>query len=302
MIKTNDIEPKAKHGFLKESTKNNLRIYKYNFSKNKLSILGLIIVLICIGFALFAPYITPYPQHAKEFVDFNNASQAPSLKHLFGTDVFGRDIFTRVIYSFQGALIMAIIVLGISVPFGVFLGLLAGYYNGSWIEVLIMRLTDVFLALPPLILALSIASVLKPNLTSSMIAVTLMWWPWYTRLVFGMANTIRKEYFVKIAELIGASRLHILFREILPSCLSPILTKMALDVGWVILIGASLSFVGLGEQPPNPAFGQMVADGSKYMPDLWWMTIFPALGIAFIILGFNFLGDGIRDMFDRGRQ
>ncbi|KUO71169.1 MAG: D-ala-D-ala transporter subunit [Clostridia bacterium BRH_c25] len=277
-------------------------MYKYNFSKNKLSILGLIIVLICIGFALFAPYITPYPQHAKEFVDFNNASQAPSLKHLFGTDVFGRDIFTRVIYSFQGALIMAIIVLGISVPFGVFLGLLAGYYNGSWIEVLIMRLTDVFLALPPLILALSIASVLKPNLTSSMIAVTLMWWPWYTRLVFGMANTIRKEYFVKIAELIGASRLHILFREILPSCLSPILTKMALDVGWVILIGASLSFVGLGEQPPNPAFGQMVADGSKYMPDLWWMTIFPALGIAFIILGFNFLGDGIRDMFDRGRQ
>lgn len=288
--------------FLKESTKENLRIYWYKFSRNKLSIVGFIIVIASILLALFAPLIVPYPQHVKEFADYNNASIAPNASYIFGTDIFGRDIFTRVIFSFRGALLMGTIVLIISVPVGVFLGLIAGYYSGSLLEITIMRITDIFLALPPLILALSIAAVLKPNLTSSMIAVTVMWWPWYTRLVYGMATALRKEYFVKNAELIGASTGYILFREILPNCLSPIFTKMALDVGWVILIGASLSFVGLGEQPPTPAFGQMISDGAKYMPDLWWMTIFPALGIAFIILGFNFFGDGIRDMFDRGRQ
>ncbi|HYE81082.1 MAG TPA: ABC transporter permease [Clostridia bacterium] len=295
-------EQKKVHSFLKESTKENLRIYWYKFGCNKLSIVGLTIVIISILLAVFAPVIAPYPQHVKEFADYNNASVAPNASYLFGTDIFGRDILSRVIFSFRGALLMAIIVLAISVPVGVFLGLVAGYYNGSWLEIAVMRTTDIFLALPPLILALSIASVLEPNLTSSMIAVTVMWWPWYTRLVYGMATALRKEYFVKNAELIGASRMHILFREILPNCLSPIFTKIALDVGWVILIGASLSYIGLGEQPPTPAFGQMISDGSKYMPDLWWMTIFPALGIAFIILGFNFLGDGIRDMFDRGRQ
>jgi peptide/nickel transport system permease protein len=163
-----------------------------------------------------------------------------------------------------------------------------------------MRITDVFLSVPALILALSIASILKPNMMNSMLAVTLMWWPWYARLVYGHSASVSKEYFVKNAELIGASKFHIMVREILPNCFSPITTKMALDVGWVILMGASLSFVGLGEQPPTPAFGQMITDGAAYMPDLWWMTIFPALGVVFMILGFNFLGDGIRDMFDKG--
>jgi len=165
-----------------------------------------------------------------------------------------------------------------------------------------MRLTDIFLALPKLVLALAVAAVLTPNLTNSMIALIVAWWTWYARMIYGMAVTISKEYFVKSAELIGASKFHILFKEILPNCLSPIATKMALDVGWVILIGATLSFVGLGAQPPEPSFGQLIADGSRYMPDLWWMTIFPASGIAFIIMGFNFFGDGIRDMLDRGKQ
>jgi peptide/nickel transport system permease protein len=193
---------------------------------------------------------------------------------------------------------MAMVVLALSVPPGVILGLLGGYFKGTWIDTAIMRLTDVFLAMPPLILALAVASVLEPNLMNSMIAVTLMWWPWYTRLVYGMASSLRNEYFVIAAELTGTSKFHILFREILPNCLSPVFTKMALDVGWVILIGASLSFVGLGEQPPTPALGQMVSDGAKYMPDLWWMTIFPALAIVLIILGFNLAGDGVRDMLE----
>lgn len=276
-------------------------LYWFKFSRNKLSIVGLCIVIISIFFAIFAPYIMPYPQHVKAYVDYPNAKLPPTTKHLFGTDVFGRDIFSRVIYSFRGAMLMSVIVLLIAVPIGVFVGLVAGYNRGKWFESILMRIVDIFLSLPPLILALAIAAVLKPNLTSSMIAVTAMWWPWYARLVYGMAVSLSKEYFVKNAELIGATVWHILFREILPNCLSPILTKMALDVGWVILIGAALSFVGLGEQPPTPAFGQMIADGSRYMPDYWWMTVFPALAIVFIILGFNLFGDGIRDMLEKGR-
>lgn len=299
---TGEVRLPSKSGFLKPSTRENLKIYWYNFRSNKLSLIGLAIVFTTILLALFPQFFTRFPAHVSEFVDYANASQAPNALNWFGTDVYGRDIFTRVIYSFRGAMLMAIIVLGISVPIGVILGLVAGYYHGTMIETIIMRITDVFLSMPPLILALSIASMLEYNMMNSMLAITIMWWPWYTRLVYSSALSYSKEYFVKNAELIGASKPHILFKEILPNCLSPILTKMALDVGWVILQGASLSFVGLGEQPPTPSFGTMISDGANYMPDMWWMTIFPSLGVIFIILGFNFFGDGIRDMFDRGKQ
>lgn len=282
--------------------KEGLRKNWYKFSRNKLSVIGLAIVLAVVLAAIFAPLLSPYPQHAGKFVDYQNANLPPSAHYFFGTDVFGRDILTRIFFSLRGALVMAILVLVMSVPVGVILGLVAGYFKETWIDTVIMRITDIFLAVPPLLLALAIAAVLEPNLTNAMIAVTVMWWPWYTRLVYGMASSYKHEYFVIEAELIGASKSHILFREILPNCLSPIFTKMALDVGWVILIGASLSFVGLGEQPPTPALGQMVADGSRYMPDSWWMTIFPSLAIVIIILGFNLLGDGVRDMLAKGEK
>lgn len=272
----------------------------YKFSRNTLSIIGLLIVTGIIISAIFAPWITPYPEHAGPFVDFDNTGQSPSLQYLFGTDNIGRDIFSRVIFAFRGALIMAVLVLAIAVPPGVSLGLIAGYLQNTWIDTVIMRITDIFLSVPPLILALAIATMLKPTLMNAMIAVTVMWWPWYARLVYGMASSVRNEYFVIAADLMGASKFHILFREILPNCLSPVFTKMALDVGWVILIGASLSFVGLGEQPPIPALGQMVSDGARYMPTFWWMTIFPALAIILAILGFNLMGDGIRDMLETG--
>jgi peptide/nickel transport system permease protein len=270
--------------------------YWYYFSRNKLSVLGMSIVVLVILLAILAPYITPYPIHAGPFVDFKNAGQPPGIKYWLGTDPIGRDIFTRIIFAFRGALVMSIVVLAIAVPVGTLLGLLAGFYYRKIIDTIIMRISDVFLSVPSLVLALSIAAVLKPSLMNAMIAVTVMWWPWYTRLVYGIASSVRNEYFVIAADLTGASKFHILFREILPNCLSPVFTKMALDVGWVILISASLSFVGLGEQPPTPALGQMVSDGARYLPELWWMSIFPALAIIVVILGFNLFGDGIRDM------
>jgi peptide/nickel transport system permease protein len=211
--------------------------------------------------------------------------------------VVGRDILSRVFFGFRFSLSMGLIVLSLVVPPGVVLGLVAGYNQGSWIETAIMRITDIFLAVPPLILALAITSVLTPNLFNAMLAVSLMWWPWYTRLVYGLASTLRNEFFVTSAEAIGASKSHILFREILPNCVSPIFTKMSLDMGWVILLGSALSFVGLGVQPPKPGLGTMVADGAKYLPDQWWISMFPALAIVLVVLGFNLLGDGLRDMF-----
>lgn len=274
----------------------NLRRGWYKFSRNKLSTIGLLIILTVIFLAVFAPWVVPYPKDAGPVVNFSDASAAPSLKHFFGTDLAGRDIFSRVVFGFRTALLMGLVVLAISVPPGVTLGLIAGYHQGTLLDTIIMRITDIFLSVPPLLLALAIASVLKPNLFNGMIAVTLMWWPWYTRLVYSLTTALRNEYFVASARVIGASKAHIMFREILPNCVSPIFTKMSLDMGWVILIGSSLSFVGLGEQPPSPGLGTMMAEGAKNLPELWWLAVFPALGIVLIVFSFNLLGDGLRDV------
>jgi peptide/nickel transport system permease protein len=269
----------------------------YKFSRNPMSMVGLCTVLLVVFLAVFAPWVTPYPEHAGKFVDFANASTPPCRRYLFGTDVIGRDILSRIFFGFRFSLLMGVVVLALVVPPGVTLGLIAGYNQGTWVETVIMRVTDIFLAVPPLILALAIASVLTPNLTNAMIAVTLMWWPWYTRLVYGLASALRNEFFVSSAETLGASKFHIIFREILPNCISPIFTKMSLDMAWVILLGSSLSFVGLGVQPPKPGLGTMVAGGSDYLPEQWWISVFPALAIVVVVLGFNLLGDGLRDMF-----
>jgi peptide/nickel transport system permease protein len=293
--------PKAAReiGGAREKFVDDLRRAWYKFSRNKLSVAGLCVVSLIVLLSIFAPFVTPHPQHAGAYTDFANSCAGLSAQFPLGADNMGRDILTRIVFSFRGALYMAIVVLAIAVPIGSFLGILAGYLKNTWVDYLIMRITDVFLSVPALLLALAVASILEANLTNAMIAVTVMWWPWYARLTYGMASSCRNEYYVISAELIGAGKVHIIFREILPNCLSPIFTKMALDVGWVILIGATLSYVGLGEQPPTPSLGQMVADGARYMPDAWWMTVFPAVAIVIMILGFNFLGDGIGDMLSQ---
>jgi len=269
----------------------------YKFSRNPLSTIGASTVLVVTLLAIFAPLVAPYPEHVKPFTDFDNASLPPSLAHLFGTDEIGRDILSRVIFGFREALGMGVVVLALVVPVGVLMGLVAGYFHGTWIDTVIMRLTDIFLAVPPLVLALAIASVLEPNLFNSMMAVSLMWWPWYARLVYGLTSTLRNEFFVASAQTSGAGTRHILFRELLPNMISPIFTKMSLDMGWVIIIGSMLSYVGLGVQPPKPGLGTMVASGAKFLPDLWWISVFPGLAIVVVVLGFNLLGDGLRDLF-----
>lgn len=268
----------------------------YKFSLSKLSVVGLTIILLVVFCAIFAPFIAPYPEDAGAVVNYSQASQAPSLEHIFGTDTSGRDLFSRILFSFRGALIMGVGCLAVVVPVGGILGLIAGYYNGKFISNFIMRLADVFLALPALILVMCVSSIMTPSLMNAMLALCVSWWPWYTRLVNNIVVSTRNEVYIRSAEVLGASNTHILFKQILPNALGPILTKVTLDMGWAIMAGATLSFIGMGEQPPTPSLGSMVSAGVSYMPDQWWLSTFPALAIMLIVLGFNLAGDGIKDM------
>jgi peptide/nickel transport system permease protein len=224
-------------------------------------------------------------------------SAGPSAQYLLGTDTIGRDLLTRLIFAYRLSLEMAVVVLAIATPIGVVIGLLGGYLGRAWSYGL-MRLTDVFLAIPPLVLAMSITGFLEPSEIHGMMAITMMWWPWYARLAYNLTRAEKQEGYVLAAETVGASVPHVLFREILPNCMPAILTKMTIDVGFVILIASSMSFLGLGAQAPTPDLGSMVADGARYMPDAWWLTVFPAVAILIAVMGFNLLGDGLREAAD----
>jgi peptide/nickel transport system permease protein len=269
----------------------------YRFSRNPTAVIGTIIVVTCVLAAIFAPLITPYPEHVGAVVNFRVRNLPPSTEYWFGTDNVGRDIFTRVVFGMRISLLLAFVVLGTAVPIGVALGLAAGYFGG-WVEIVIMRITDIALAIPGLVMALAVAAVLSPGLVNAMLALAALWWTWHARLIYSVTRQLRGQEFVEAAETLGASKFHILFREILPNCVSPLAVKTSLDCGFVILIGASLSFLGLGIQPPTPDLGTMVSSGAGFLPDYWWQSILPGCAILFVAMGFNLLGDGLRDLFD----
>jgi peptide/nickel transport system permease protein len=269
----------------------------YRFRRNPTALIGSAIVIFVVLAAIFAPWIAPHPDHVGAVVNFRARHQPPSVDYWFGTDNVGRDIFSRVLFGYRISLTLAIVVLGIAVPFGTVLGLLAGYFGG-WTETAIMRLTDIALAIPPLVMALAVSAVLSPTLIHAMLAIAALWWTWHTRLIFSITRTLRHQEFIEAAETLGASKLHILFRELLPNCASAILVKVSLDFGFVILVGAALSYLGLGVQPPTPDLGTMVATGADFLPDRWWESLLPGAAILFVALGFNLLGDGLRDLYD----
>jgi peptide/nickel transport system permease protein len=267
------------------------------FARNPTAVAGLAITALVILIALLAPAIAPFPASAGNYVDFANTLKAPAWPHVLGTDNVGRDLLTRIMFGYRISLVLVAVVLVVGVPIGVLIGLAAGYFGG-WVETVLMRFTDVFLSVPALVMAMAITAVLTPNLINAMIAVSALWWTWHARLVHGITASLKQEEYIDAARLMGASPLHIMLREILPNALSAILVKVTLDAGFVILIGASLSFLGLGVQPPQADLGTMVAAGVNDLPRAWWETVFPGLAIVLAVLGFNLLGDGLRDLFD----
>ncbi|MBI3330427.1 MAG: ABC transporter permease [Nitrospinae bacterium] len=273
-----------------------LRRFLHRLRRSPLSLMGLALVLGLVLVAVFADRIAPYPQDV-DSVHFEQTYQPPSRAHLFGTDEVGRDILSRVIFGARISLVLGVVVLTIAIGAGVPLGLIAGYLAGR-VNTVIMRVTDIFLSFPPLVLALAVSAVLPPTLQNAIIAISFGWWPWYTRLVEGLTLSLKEERFVEASRSVGASRLYVAFREILPNCLGILIVKATLDLGYAILVGAELGFLGLGVRPPTPEWGTMASEGRFHLPEKWWMTTFPGLAIFVTVLAFNLLGDALRDAFD----
>jgi peptide/nickel transport system permease protein len=259
-------------------------------------LISLLIVLV----ALFAPLLAPFPADAGSATHPEIALQAPSLHHLFGTDQVGRDVFSRVLYGARVSPLIALFVLLIACAVGIPLGVLAGYFGGAADEG-IMRVTDIFLAFPPLLLSLAFVTVLSANLTSVTIAVAITWWPWYTRLIRGQAASVAGRPYVEACRALGIQSWRILLRHVLPNSVTPLIVQVSLDVGGVILTVSALSFLGLGAQDPTPDWGLMVAEGQNYFTTQWWLVTFPGLAILLTALAFTLLGDGLRDVLDPRR-
>ena len=267
------------------------------FRKSTSAMLGLFIVAVFLVLAVIGPSIVPYPEDARGSIHLERKLQPPSAEHWFGTDEVGMDIYSRVVVGARTTLWIGLTITTIAMLIGVPLGLIAGISDG-WVREAIMRVTDVFLSIPGLILAIAIVGALGPGILNAMIALSVVWWPGYVRLVQAKVLSVRNETYVEAARSIGASQSRIIFRHILPNCTSPIIVKASMDMGMAILGAASLGFLGLGAQPPYPEWGAMISVGRNYLPDWWWFSLFPGLAIYFTVLGFNLVGDGLRDMLD----
>ncbi|WP_319410917.1 ABC transporter permease [uncultured Cohaesibacter sp.] len=280
-----------------ESNWREVRKMASTFSRSASAMLGLFIVLLFLFTAVFGTMLAPYPEDALGVTHLDDKLLPPSADHWFGTDEVGLDIFSRVLIGARLSLQIGLTVTGIAVLIGVPLGMLAGIAGPKLREV-IMRITDIFLSIPGLILAIAIVGALGPGILNAMVALSLVWWPGYVRLVQAKTLSLRNETYVTAAQSLGASMPRVLFVHILPNCLSPIIVKASMDMGMAILGAASLGFLGLGAQPPYPEWGAMISVGRNYLPDWWWYSFFPGLAIYLTVLGFNLLGDGLRDVLD----
>lgn len=267
------------------------------FLQDWLAVASLVIILLFIFGAIFAPWLTPYPEQGRGEPNVLEKFQPPSPQHPLGTDNLGRDVLARILFGGRTSLSIGFLVVIIAVAIGTPLGALAGYFGG-WLDEAIMRLTDIFLAFPSLLLAIAIAAALGPSFTNAMIAVALTWWPWYTRLVRAQTLSLRERSFVEAARGIGVREGTVILRHILPNVMTPVLVQATMDIGSAILTGAAMSFIGLGAQPPTPDWGQMVNLGRIYFINHPWLATFPGLAIFLVSLSFNLLGDSIRDIAD----
>ena len=263
------------------------------FRRDRLAMLSLGVLVLVAALALFAPWLTPYPEQGRGEPAIAEKLKPPSAEHPFGTDALGRDILARVLFGARTALIAGLAIQIFAVLFGTALGASAGYLGG-WVDDAIMRVTDVFLAFPPLLLAMTVAMVLEPSLLNSILAISLTWWPWYARIARAQAVSVRERAYVRAAQGMGVARATIIRRHILPNMMTPILVQATLDLGAAILTVTALSFVGLGVPPPTPDWGAMISEGRAYVQSgRWWVPAFPGLALFLTIMAFNLLGDGI---------
>jgi peptide/nickel transport system permease protein len=273
------------------------RVFLKLVMTNPLSMVGLAIIIVFLLVGIFGPYLAPYPLQAEGAPDLPHQLFPPSLQFPFGTDELGRDIFSRIIFGARISLVTSAAIVGSALVIGIPLGAVAGYY-GEKIGSVIMRITDMFLAFPPLLLALAVAATLGGSIVNAVLALIVTWWPWYTRLAYSQAIGTKNLPYVDAARAIGVSDPVIVVRHIMPATLAPILVQATLDLGSAILSIAGLSFLGLGAQPPTPDWGLMVNTGRLFFLQHWWYATFPGLAIMVLVLGFNLFGDAIREAID----
>jgi peptide/nickel transport system permease protein len=264
------------------------------FSANPMAVLGLAVVLLLVLVAAFAPWLAPQSPIAQ---DLAQRLRAPSTAHWLGTDELGRDIYSRMVWGSRITLTIVALVVVIIGPVGLLVGTVAGY-AGGWIDTVLMRVTDIFLAFPRLILALAFVAALGPGIENAIIAIAITAWPPYARLARAETLTVRKSDFIAAARMQGASALRIVLFDIAPLCTSSLIVRLTLDMAGIILTAAGLGFLGLGAQPPAPEWGAMISTGRQYVLDYWWVATMPGLAIVVVSLGFNLLGDGLRDVLD----
>jgi peptide/nickel transport system permease protein len=267
------------------------------FRRDPLAVASLLIILVFILSALFAPVLSPFPAQGRGDPNILEKFQPPSSTHPLGTDYLGRDVLSRILYGGRVSLSIGFLVVIIAVLVGTPLGAFAGYYGG-WLDNLIMRVTDMFLAFPPLLLAMAIAAALGPSFTNAMIAIALTWWPWYTRLVRAQVVSLRERYFIEAARSIGVRDLTIIRRHVLPNILTPVMVQGTMDLGSAILTGAAISFIGLGVQAPTAEWGSMISNGRIYFIERPWFAGAAGMAIFLVTLAFNLLGDALRDVAD----
>jgi len=274
-----------------------MRIWIRRAARNPLLVAGAAGLVIFVVVAALSDWIQPFPKDSQGATHIENALRSPSGTHLFGTDVLGRDVFSLVVAGSRISLVAGVSTAVGILCIGLTLGLTAGFIGG-WLSELIMRITDLFLSFPSLLLAMAITAALGPSLRNAMIAVAITWWPSYCRLTRGEVLGLREKEFVESARAIGASTGRIMFRHVLPNCFAPIFVTMMLDVGLIILTTSSLSFLGLGAQPPTPEWGLLVTTGRTQFLTHWWVTTFPGLALFFVVLSFSLVGEGLRELLD----
>jgi peptide/nickel transport system permease protein len=275
----------------------NLRYAWHVLNQNPLTIVGMVIVTFIFFAALFGSRIIPYPEDVEGKVNIEMRLRPPSKDHWFGTDELGRDIFSRVVYGTRTSLMVGMVVTSLAMLIGIPLGVISGYKGGK-IDWGIMQVTAIFMSIPALLLSLSISVALGPGIINAMLAIGIAWWPFYCRLVRGVALSLRELVFIEAAKSINASDFRVITRHILPNCLNVIIVQVTMQFGYAILMAAALGFLGVGAQPPMAEWGLMISTGRQFIPKWWWVSLFPGIAIYISVFGFSVLGDGLRDILD----